>query len=36
MKPPPDEEGPREGELILYRTANDAVRVEVLIGRAHV
>jgi hypothetical protein len=24
------DEPPKEGELILYRTANDAVRVEVL------
>jgi hypothetical protein len=30
MKKPPDEHAPREGELILYRAANDAVRVEVL------
>ncbi|MBM4356175.1 MAG: virulence RhuM family protein, partial [Deltaproteobacteria bacterium] len=30
MKRPPGEQGPHEGELILYRDAHDAVRVEVL------
>jgi hypothetical protein len=30
MKTPPNDQPPLEGELILYRTANDAIRVEVL------
>jgi len=30
MKKPPNEQAPREGELILYRTADDTMRVEVL------
>lgn len=30
MKPMPDSDRPLEGELLLYRTANDAVRIEVL------
>ena len=30
MKVPPNELAPREGELILYRSANNAIRVEVL------
>ena len=30
MKTPPNEPAPPEGELILYRTAGDAIRVEVL------
>jgi hypothetical protein len=30
MKTPANDQGPREGEILLYRAANDAVRVEVL------